>query len=103
MYWTKYSKFDSLRQLCHDKRPMGIQMVCVNCWTIYDYHLIQIDLIHTDHSRTFDYLSVQVHSNISVNIDLSISANYNDRFHGTYVMNAHDKFHKIFMTLHDMS
>ncbi|CAF0891337.1 unnamed protein product [Rotaria sordida] len=79
---TQNSKFDYICQMCDEGRSLGIQLTCINCWAIYDYSLIQIDLVRKDNSPALDYLSVRIHSSISVNIDFSVSANYNDRFHG---------------------
>ncbi|CAF2712994.1 unnamed protein product [Rotaria sp. Silwood2] len=80
---TQNSKFDYICQMCNEGRSLGIQLTCIDCWAIYDYSLIQIDLVRKDKSRGLDYLAVQIHSSISVNIDFFVSANYKDRFHGT--------------------
>ena len=79
----QHSKLDYVCQMCNEGRSLSMQLTCINCWTIYDYSLVQIDLVHKDNLPMLDYLSVQIHSNILVNIDLSISTNYNDRFHGS--------------------
>ncbi|CAF1200573.1 unnamed protein product [Rotaria sp. Silwood1] len=80
---TQNPKLHYICQMCNEGRSLGIQLTCINCWAIYDYSLIQIDFVRKDNSHTFDYLSVRIHSSISVNIDFFVSANYSDRFHGT--------------------
>lgn len=70
-------------QICNEGRSMDIELSCINCWAIYDYNSIQIDFVRKDNSLTFDHFTVNIHSNISVNIDVSISAKYDGRFHGS--------------------
>lgn len=70
-------------QLCAEGRSMSIELNCTNCWAVYDYSLVQMDLVQKDDSLTLDYLSVRIFSSISVNIDLAISANYRHIFSGS--------------------
>lgn len=80
---TRDSKLDYLCRMCTDDRSMVVQLACANCWAVYDYSLVQIDLVRKENSHTLDHLAVRVHSSIFVNIDLAISANYAHMFHGT--------------------
>lgn len=80
---TQDPKLYYICQMCADGRSMSIQLNCTNCWANYDYNLVQMDLVQKDNSLTLDYLSVRVYSSISVNIDMTISANYPHVFSGT--------------------
>ncbi|CAF4994947.1 unnamed protein product, partial [Rotaria sp. Silwood1] len=80
---TREPKLYYVCRMCAEGRSMGIQLTCINCWTTYDYSLVQMDLVRRDNSLTLDYLTVRIYSSISVNIDLDISANYPYVFSGT--------------------
>jgi hypothetical protein len=80
---TNDSTLSHVCQMCDEGQSMGIELNCINCWAIYDYNSIQIDFVRLDNSLTFDHFTVSIRSNISVNIDVSISANYDGRFQGS--------------------
>ena len=80
---TNHSTLSDICQMCNEGRSMGISLRCINCWAIYDYNSIRIDFVRKDNSLTFDHFTVHIHSNISVNIDVSIAANYDGRFQGS--------------------
>ncbi|CAF1372480.1 unnamed protein product, partial [Rotaria sp. Silwood1] len=70
-------------QICNKGRPKQIQVNCTNCWTTYDYTVIEMDITRKQYSVSLDKIAVRMNSSVLVNLDFILSADYQNSFHSS--------------------
>ncbi|CAF1672741.1 unnamed protein product, partial [Adineta ricciae] len=76
----------TVARLCNDGQAMSIDLTCTNCYMVYDYSIVHLDLSANLGSLTD--MNIKFQSTATVNLELLLSANYIYQTSGNKYLNT---------------